>query len=146
MEDIKYALKKIYPWARDIKYTSKSGKLNVDIRYTNEYQCRRPDFDEIATMIRGMLFCHGFLSIVALCAIPNPIWANIVFGLISILIGIGACCIDDDMSTAEYIFAWAINLIMMLLIVLIVWQIQTCNPEMPQNVPKFFSFLCKFKF
>ena len=146
MEDIEYALKKIYPWASDIKYTSKRGKLDVNIRYTNKYQDRCPDFDDIATMVIGMLFCHGFLSILALCAIPNPIWANIVFGLVSILIGIGACCVDDDMSTSEYVFAWAINLIMMLLIVLVAWQIQTYNPDMPQNVPKFFNFLCKFKF
>lgn len=151
MDDIKFALKKLYPWATDVNYVSKKGKLCVDLEYRNSNRTRFPDIDECFLMFLMLSMLHGFTSFLCLCFIPSTIWANISFVLISIGIGLAGCAIQGDCSggcsRGDTIAVWGINLILMLLGILGVWQIQACEAnEVARTLPKFFDFLCKFKF
>ena len=147
MDDIKFALKKLYPWATDVNYVSKKGKLCVDLEYKNANRTRFPDFEECFLIFLMLVMLHCFTSFLCLCFIPNPIWANILFVVISIGIGWMGCNIDSDCSRGEAVAIWGINLILMLLIIFGTWQIQAHEAnELARTLPKFFDFLCKFKF
>lgn len=147
MDEIKFALKKLYPWASDVNYVSKKGKMDVTIEYKNKNQCRILEVDEVFLTFLTMAMIHAFTSFPALCFIPNPFWANILFVVISVFIGIGACNIDDNLSTGEVIGILGINLILMVTVVLITWQIQMYEPNgLMRTIPKIFDFLFKFKF
>lgn len=146
MYDIKFALKKLYPWATEINYVSKKGKLNVDIKYRNPNRTRIPDVDDCFVIFSGLLIIHAFTSVICLCFIPNAILANILFVATSVGIGFGVCR-AEEYSRGETIIIWGINLILMLCIILFTWQVQAHEANgLPHTLPKFFSFLCKFKF
>lgn len=148
MDDVKFALKKLYPWATDVNYVSKKGKLCVNLEYRNSNRTRFPDLQDcfLIFILLGMI--HGLTSFLCLCFIPNLILANIVFVVISIGIGwVGCYTVDDNCSRGETVAVWGINLILMLLVILGVWQIQAHEAnEVARTLPKFFDFLCKFKF
>lgn len=147
MDDIKYALKKLYPWASDVNYVSKKGKLNVNIEYRNPNRTRVPDSDECFLICFALVMIHGFTSFLCLCFIPNPILANILFIAVSLGIGGGVCIAEEASSRGETVIIWGINLIFMLTVILLTWQLQAYEANgLPNTLPKFFSFLCKFKF
>lgn len=147
MDDIKFALKKLYPWASDVNYVSKKGKLCLNLEYRNSNRTRFPDFEECFLIFLMLLIIHCFTSFPCLCFIPNPIWANVLFVIISIGIGWVGCVIDGHCSRGEAIAIWGINLILMLFAILSAWQIQAHEAnELARTLPKFFDFLCKFKF
>ena len=144
--DIKFALKKLYPWATEINYVSKKGKLNVDIEYRNPNRTRVPDSDECFLTFIALFVLHCFTSFLCLCFISNPILANALFISISVGLGFGAC-IAAEVSKGEAVIVWGINLILMLCVILCTWQFQAWEANgLPNTLPKFFSFLCKFKF
>lgn len=147
MDDIKFALKKLYPWASDVNYVSKKGKLCLNLEYRNSNRTRFPDFEECFLIFLMLLIIHGFTSFPCLCFIPNPIWANVLFVILSIGIGWIGCVLDGDCSRGEAVAVWGINLILMLFAILGAWQLQAYEAnEIARTLPKFFDFLCKFKF
>lgn len=148
MNDVKFVLKKLYPWATEINYVSKKGKLYVDLEYRNANRTRFPDIGECSLIFLMLMMFHCLTSFLCLCFIPNPIWANILFVVVSISIGWGGCnVVDSGYSRGEAIAVWGINLILMLVVILITWQFQAWElNELSSTLPKFFGFLCKFKF
>jgi len=146
MDDIKFALKKLYPWATEINYVSKKGKLNVDIEYKNPNRTTIPDDDECFLIVSGLLIIHSLSSFLCLCFIPCPILANILFVALSLGIGFGICRVEEA-SRGETVIIWGMNLIVILCVILCTWQLQAWEANgLPHTLPKFFSFLCKFKF
>ena len=147
MDDIKFALKKLYPWATNVNYVSKKGKLCVDLEYRNSNRTRFPDFEDCFLIFLMLAMIHCFTSFPCLCFIPNPIWANVLFVVISIGIGWVGCVLDCDCSRGEAVAVWGINLILMLFAIFGTWQLQAHEAnEIARTLPKFFDFLCKFKF
>lgn len=146
MDEIKLALKKLYPWASNINYVGRKGRLDVDLEYRNNHTSRTPDVDEVFLVFLLMGMIYTFLSFPILCFIPNPIWANILFVLFSVAISIGTYFADEDGSTCSHIVYIGMNLILTLAVILIAWQVQMSDPKVLRTVPKVFDFLCKFKF
>ena len=144
--EVETSLKKTFEKAKTVDYRIDNLSLKGVAKYPNRWYdyCGAIESGECLLAIFVLALMYGILGALDFLAITNIVWTWIVFVIISILSTFVTFAIIETTRYSQEIVVIGLSVIVALITLLLYWQVQKANPQIPQTIH--LDFLFKFHF